>query len=497
MDMSNTRANTLIAVLVVVVVLSILGSALMLVSVNEANLIKRQLASAKAFHIAEAGIERAIYDLRQDFINDTGSPSWADGDINGLAIGPDTIDFYSIGYTDNSINGGTYSVQLKNVETSGSAVWVRSTGTYEDQSRTILIYAKIENFSVWDNAIFAGSGASGTIINGNVNIAGSVHILGTGLDPTDYVVDLSGAAKLIMNNYAAMPVNLKAKVPSLPTVLFAGENVKTLNAILRVKQGIVGLSGYASVGEQDRPGDSDKETVDACYVTDGFGGTAGKDNVYSDNGWVNDYDLGDTVLFPSLSDPTGSYLTYQDYFRDGALVISNPDELNVLANIDADSRFNFTDGVNTISMDGRGNLKIAGKIYIDGGGINFDDRRNTINYTGSGTVLATGDCLIDANLVTPTNNSFPDNILGIMTPGNITIGTNSQLDVMGLFYAENKIVIQKQTDLVGTIVSNYFDIGSQVPNIFQVPETVNHMPPGMIGQDGHWFMRIVSWKQTK
>jgi hypothetical protein len=46
---------------------------------------------------------------------------------------------------------------------------------------------------------------------------------------------------------------------------------------------------------------------------------------------------------------------------------------------------------------------------------------------------------------------------------------------------------------MGTIVSNYFDMGTNVPSIYQVPETANNLPPGMIGQDSIWVMRVISW----
>ena len=44
-----------------------------------------------AFHVAEAGLERGIYKLRQDYLADLSSPSWADGDINGIDVGMSLI----------------------------------------------------------------------------------------------------------------------------------------------------------------------------------------------------------------------------------------------------------------------------------------------------------------------------------------------------------------------------------------------------------------------
>src|SRR5262249_41173360 len=109
-------------------------------------------------------------------------------------------------------------------------------------------------------------------------------------------------------------------------------------------------------------------------------------------------------------------------------------------------------------------------------------------------LVATGNVQINTDLITSGNNSFPTNILGIMTPG--SIGFNeANIDVMGLFYAETSVVAQKQTDIMGTIVSNYFNMGTNVPSIFQVPDTVSHLPPGMIGGTASYVMKIVSWQQ--
>ena len=88
---------------------------------------------------------------------------------------PDESNFYSIPYDsvspDNTLNGGTYTVTLKNVSgTSGQDIWVRSTGTYEGVTQTIQVYAEIVNVTPWNNAIFAGAGASGSVVNGNVDV---------------------------------------------------------------------------------------------------------------------------------------------------------------------------------------------------------------------------------------------------------------------------------------------------------------------------------------
>ena len=488
-SLNNNRGSLLLITYFVIVILLGIGASFLLLVTNESRFSERQRLSTVAFHIAEAGIERGLYDLKQDFINASGTASWSDGDVNGYAIGPDTANFYTIPYSSTSFNEGSYVVELRNVLGANDDVWIRSTGTVGGVNHTIKVYVRMISLSPWEYAIFAGAGASGTMINGIVDIRGSVLILGTGLSAGDYAADLGGTAEIVGNNYNGVPAALVDKVPALPTVVYNGETVQTLNAELRVKKGLVGVSGSASVGEADVPGNSTKETVTGVYVTDGFGGNQGTAGVFSDNGTSNAYDLGDAVVFPSLSDPYPGYASYQAYLRANALILTN--ELDAIT---PTSTFSYSNGQGSISMDGSGNMTISGIVYVDGNNdLNMatSGADKTITYSGQGSILVTGNAQVDVNLITNGNNSFPNNVLGIMTPNNIEMDA-AGLDVMGVFYAENTIKVEKQTDIMGTIVSNYFDMGTNVPAIFQVPDTASSLPDGMIGGDARWYM-VVAW----
>ena len=508
MRLRNKQGSLLVMTLLLMVVLLTLGAAYMAVSVNASRVAERQRRTALAFQIAEAGIHQALYDLREDFIGDLSSPSWTDTkihdyDLDFATATPDADGFFDFPYASTTLNGGTYEVRVTPAGSQG--MWVRSTGRMGDASQTIQVYAKISQVSPWDNAIFAGEGADSaggkTIISGCVNIRGSVHILGSGLESTDLAVELGGTAELIGNSYDVMPSSLRARVPALETTVVNGETVETLHAVLRVKRGIVSLDGASSVGLPDNPGNNFKEMVDAVYSTDGFAGNSGVANVHSDNGWSNAYDLGDTVTFPSLNDPYEGYATYKAYLHDHALVISDPADLAKLASVTSGSSFTLSDANGSISMDGAGHLSIDGIVYIDGGDLNITGKNDVI-YTGRGSIYVTGNVAVDTNLVTPAGQvNFPynpstgqENIIGIMTPGNILLGTSAQLDIMGLFYAGETVTTNKQTDIVGTLVANSFDMTGQVPNIFQVPATVNYLPPGMIGSTSGWQMTVVSWQ---
>jgi len=515
----NNSGSMLIISLFVMTILVGFGGALAILSSNEKKNADRQKISAQAFYIAEAGLEKTLYNLQQDFEGGGSNPSWVDGTIRIWTVDSSDVDadsFYSFPDTNDSGNAGfvsslgegTYSIKLKSVSGSTDAIWIRSSGTVGDTTETIEAYAKAVNVSPWENAIFAGAGASGAMINGNVDVRGSVHILGTGLTSTDMAIDMGGTAQLVGNNYETMPSDLKAKVPALSTVIFGGETVETLNAEVRIKQGKVGLSGSASIGAVDVSGGSPavKETADGVYITDGYDGTAGISNVHSDNGGTNGYDLEDAAVFPSLADPApeDSSQSRQAYFKANALVLTT--ELAAITPTSA--AFTYTDGTNTISKDAGGNLTITGRVYVDGNNSVSMDKAGsdkTITYTGSGSLLVTGNIQIDVNLVTDANGgnaSFPvrngsQNIVGFMTPNNIGFGSSggANIDVMGLFYAENQITVAKQTDIVGTVVTNYFDGGGQVPAIYQVPDASDNLPPGMIDGSNVWYTKVLSWQK--
>jgi len=468
--------------LLLIVFLTIAGASLLLLSTSASRTVERQRRATVTFDIAEAGLERAFFDLRQDFVG--GSSNWADGTINSTTVDVSNVDtdgYYPL-YS-SALNGGTYAVRLKNVTGNNKEIWVRSTGTLGDTTQRIQAYVTIENCSIWNNAIFAGAGAAGKAIAGNTQINGSVHILGDNLLPTDYAVSLGGTAELVGNNYNGMDGTLLPKIPALPTRLFGGQTVSTLNAALRVKKGKVGLDGAARVGEPNNTGNTVKETVDATYVTNGFGGNSGTNNVYSDNGWSNPYDMGNSVTFPPLS------TEFKDNFRANALV------LNSDITITSSSNFSYSNAYGSISANA-GTVTVSGRIYIDDSKNLTITGSNPINYTGKASILATGSVTIDTDFVTSGNNSFPQNIVGIMTPNSMNLGVSAQINMMGLFYSEGTITIDKQTDIIGSLVTNYFNMGKNVPKIYQVPSTVNNLPPGMIDASGSsWSLRVVGWQK--
>ena len=128
---------------------------------------------------------------------------------------------------------------------------VHTAARYRGTVRRAEVIYRATNVNVWQNAIFAGAGAAGGVINGNVDVHGSVHILGDGLVvggvALQDAIDLSGTS-LIANNYAGIPAYLAARVPPLPVVDVNGTLAESLDAKLRVKHGLVGLNGNSHIG---------------------------------------------------------------------------------------------------------------------------------------------------------------------------------------------------------------------------------------------------------
>jgi hypothetical protein len=423
------------------------------------------------------------------------------------------------------------------------------------------VYHRRNPVNPWDNAIFAGVGQTGHAISGNVDIHGSVHILGDGEDFTDqnsndkwddadqftdlnadgiwqpgeplttdsdgdglwdaaepYVDDngngsydetltatdlsfeASGTAA-VRNNYNGMNATLSSRLPGLSTVPFNGENVQTIDAEMRVKHGRVNLSGTATVGQTNVSGGSPtvKETLDGVYVNDGYGGTAGAANVYSDNGTAQLYDLGDAIDFPSLNDSFPGYPDHRTYLAANALIIPGDVELKPGVAYSAPwSPFG------SLSVDAAGNVSISGIVMVTGNltiSAGAGGMKNTpLVYDGRGTLVSQGSMYINTHVL--SRDQFPTNdVMGFLSYRDMEIGTGSgasQLNLMGAFYAQQQITNQKQNSLAGAMVSNYFNVFN-VPSIYQVPALIDNLPPGMPGGNTIWikiWRRLAStWRE--
>src|SRR6185503_3945499 len=82
---NRNHGSALLTSYILIVILLGLGGAFVLLSTTESRVADRHRRVTQALYIAESGLERAFYDLRQDFILDS-TPSWTDGDIHGYSV---------------------------------------------------------------------------------------------------------------------------------------------------------------------------------------------------------------------------------------------------------------------------------------------------------------------------------------------------------------------------------------------------------------------------
>lgn len=549
--MKKTKGTVAVLTLFVLVILVVAGSTAAMTSMQAVSHARQNTRSWVAFQAAQAGLEletatafAALTANRGRYIAGTYDRS---DQITGLAP------------------GATLSTTVAPLSDPRMA-YVTSTVSFDGSTRSVRMLVSSKDVGIWNNAIFAGTGAAGQAINGNVDIRGSVHILGEGeaytdlnangqwdaaetytdrnrngvwdpgesfidanndgvwnsaepyndtnrnnaydppLTQTDLSSDISGNGH-IGNHYSGMPSDLEAMLPAAPRV----NNIETLSAELRVKHGRVALSGTATVGSNGTiDGGTSKGTLDATFVNDGWGGNKGSQSVFSDNGFSNGYDLGALGIdFPIISgigadpyqDSNGTTWTTQENFLDNRS-LTVPVSL-IKANTTAFSygpdaygnRISFTPaaGANPAKLTLTGIIKIAGTLQLGS--------KDTIRTDGVGTLYTTGDLNIDGNILPVAGKTFPtQTAIGFISKGNMGLATgngSSQLSMCGAFYAQGRITSRKQNQIAGTFVSNFFDMGTNVPNIYQVPELPNYLPPGMPGDKRYFTLKTVSWRRRQ
>ncbi|MFN8139564.1 MAG: hypothetical protein U0R49_07185 [Fimbriimonadales bacterium] len=530
------------AIMLFVMVVSIF-MVIALTQLGTANLVRsnREVKAIQAFQFAQAGSDEVYQQL-----------------VPALKLSEGIFSEESISFEALSVtlpSGATGTVEISPVGT-GEIAWMTSNVEVGGIRRSVRVLISSKDVGIWNNAIFAGTGAAGLSINGNVDIRGSVHLLGEGeaytdlngngqrdgaepfsdqnsngvwdpgepftdsdgngtwtaaepyndtngngtYDPpltnTDLNSNFAGTA-YIGNNYNNMPPLLSNQIPAIP--LLGG--MKTLSAEVRCKNGLIGINGSASIGLEDNILDQ-KGMVDGVYVNDGWGGNQGSDGVFSDNGSKEKYDLDDLVGFPIING-IGSeevvkdgitYSNFKAYLDDVSMVIPQ-------LKIDADTE-SFT-----IGPDAHGNkitwTKAEGKLRIDGivrvGNFTLGKKNTTIRFDGRGTIYSTGSIDVHCNLLPVAGKTFPLNTaIGMVAMQNLNLATgpgDAQLSMMGAFYAQGTITSKKQNQIAGTFVANYYDMGSQVPNIYQVPSLAKNLPPGMPGADPIISLKRRSWRE--
>lgn len=449
------------------------------------------IEASRAFFDAEAGISHAMDDLNEQNSGNLGSQTAP-------------IDY----------QGGQYYVST--VDNGDQTYTITSVGIVNNTRSTVTSVVERTVKSFWDNAIIAGPGASGGVINGNTTVHGGMFIFGenadgTGdLDPTDVTFAFSGSGGA-KDNYQDLSSTLAGKIPPLSSSY-------PLQTEIRVKNGQMDFSGTGSLG-QASGGTTD--AVDGVYTGAGtYGGNQGVTNVFSDNGAYTGYDVPDSITLPSIDEPYVDPATGSSYTDYQAFVAANGLDLDDALDAQGTSlEALFTGATNTGSI-GAGQEHVINEdtasfsayngatwetstnrirwtpstalLELDGvirmSSVTIGKKNKSISYKGRATIYVwssgSGSGWIDihGNLLPQT--TFPTvDVLGLVARDEVQIAEgngDSQTEMAAVIFAENEITMAKQNQIGGTIISNYFDVGQNVPQLFATPTLKDNLPPGFL-----------------
>ncbi len=510
--LKNKKGMALVISLLFLTVLSILGAAGITTSTLDIKIASNSLSNTEALYIAEAGLARAEAELISDLDKDP-DKSFADSDFHALSgtmsLSPSSTAFYTV-FSAVPFAGGTYTVEFKNYSAGAgfdpTTVLVRCTAIGRNLSRVQLeSYLYAENISPWNNAVFAGGGGSAPVA-GNIDLAGSVHLLGSGLAATD----------IVFNNQSGKCINSNTGMdPTLANAIDGGATTD-LKGKFRVRNGRVDMTaGTATLGLGTSP-------FRGIYVTTGRdsgsngvnddilgGDNDGSDqNIFARKGAssAEAYDLGDvhtaiplidtTYMTDNSIDLTGT--TDNEGLVAGALILNSNTSLPPpVHTYDISQNGTSPSGTGcSIVFDGNTNLLIVtGIVKVKSLTISHDITYST--PPGGGTIYVTGATLVDGDVLPATPGSYPTiNVLGVVGAGDLTLGsTVPQLLLMGAYYSAGTVSSSKQIELAGTIVCQNLNITSQVPKIWQVPSLDTNLPPGMPGSTPVWVFTEKTWRE--
>lgn len=521
----NEQGMGLVLALLMLAIVGALGATIITSNMADLQISTNYSHRSVAFYAADSGIETAARDLLSD-------PGWIlayldittwealdpipDGvSVNGVPITSFEPGDVSAGYWQfggrTAVGDGAYTREIRLppapdiVDGEGTVTFTvrsRGDGGVIETARQVVradIELDLDAYGVWDNAIFAGDGQTGNLINGNVAIRGSVHVLGDEAAPQ--TIQFGGTAD-IRNNYSDAADHFgatdAAKLPALDLVEFNGEMVESLESIIRLEHANVELGGSSDIGAVDVTGNAVKETMDSIR-SDGTISPAEK--VHADE-WA-DYDT-QGVEFPTLDDPyvaaDGSvWATHRDFLENRSLLLP-------LDEISPDvPDFSYSDAWgNSISWDRsdaeltiEGIVRVAQDLRL--GKQHGNPGRRGFEYEGTGTLYAPGRIEIDGPVV-PEDAYLADGNLGLIAGTDIYIDYTAQINVFAAIYAQREVRIAKQTNIAGAVVASSFDLGTNVPSIFQVPDLASDLPPGMPGSGRTAVIkgaRVTDWYQER
>jgi hypothetical protein len=548
------RGTALVLALFLITVLTVLGTMVLNTSIVEIKMAQNQKISSQVFYAAEAGLERGLLMLIKDFETE-GSTAWSNANYaawgetvtesavtGSTTFDPDvrSLDMYTSSPDSSlkkltlagghSVNNLTFDLYL--FRASASEVYVMSHAYGNGGIAAIEYHLAMDDLSPYNNAIFSGAGVSGHF-QGSVNLAGSIYSRGT--------LEM-GANVKITNNYSTGHHPL-APGDDLYDMLPA---VTDLDTKVRVKGGDLNInSTSAQIGYSGADNHVEGIYVDGATNVDAVGthyyGTP--PNLSSE---VPDVPLptiydGLREIFDDLGENLDTCIASKSGANDAAIATSiyadwvsgtgclsthpstgmviDPATFSTPGTIDAstgdlsydDGAGNglfFNDATDTLTI--RGNVVILGDLDIGQANGNdtiryevYGDNSGGFSQADGGTLFCSGNIGIRGDFSPDPNKGYLKgvtgvddiNSLGVVTPGDITFSGKPGNIHAGFYFADGQVNFNKQSKFAGTVIGGLVNF-SQVPDVYQVPNLKNYLPPGVPGGQNVIKLTRREWRRV-
>jgi hypothetical protein len=499
--MRDQRGFVLIITLIIAVVVAILVFGTAFTTIVDRAVTSNQQGATTAYYVAQAGLQEYKTELFRSLTAAyAGGNDWCVDPLQSvLNSGIGGTDVIRPGQSTGPIAfaGGQYEVTLNR---SDGFVILTSVGRVGNSRATVRLVATAGSgpASPWDNAIFAvGASPTARAINGNVAVYGGIHIV-EGQVPVQEDLELTGTAG-VYNNYLGKDgqnnSDIRTDIQNIMTLTDAQQVANDgLCARIKIERGnLVMGSNAARAGTSSTPLESihigegivcRKQGNSCTEITDHHQSPMVNLRAPSGVGVNSGYE-GYNISLPTLpanfpndvagaivpsAIPACSWLFQSGEFR---LPPASPGTAR-----------SCTDGINTITWTPAASRKPGYISFSSPSGapviVNTLGARiritGPVEYQGLGTLRAgasstdTGAMIrVDGSLTPRNGNYLRNNALGLVSSGRMELGVSSQATIAAVAYAAGSVKIDKQTLVVGSLVAQSFDIGSQVPKIAYHP----------------------------
>ena len=131
------------------------------------------------------------------------------------------------------------------------------------------------------------------------------------------------------------------------------------------------------------------------------------------------------------------------------------------------------------------------------------DSSGGFNQADGGTLFCSGDIGIRGDFrPDPTTSGYLKgdtgtdiNSLGVVTPGDITFSGKPGNVQTGFYFADGQVNFNKQSKFAGTVIGGLVNF-SQVPDVYQVPNLKNYLPPGVPGGQNVIKLTKREWRRV-